>query len=63
MLFVVIPLPGTGIWAGTIAAYIFKINRKKAFYANTIGISISALIIWTTRELCEIRETRRQVFH
>jgi len=48
MLFVAIPLPGTGIWAGTIAAYIFKINRKKAFYANTIGISISALIIWTT---------------
>lgn len=48
MLFVAIPLPGTGIWAGTIAAYIFKIERKKAFYANAIGISISALIIWTT---------------
>ena len=48
MLFVAIPLPGTGIWAGTIAAYIFKIERKKAFYANAIGISISAIIIWTT---------------
>lgn len=46
MIFVAVPLPGTGIWAGTIAAYIFKIDRKKAFYANAIGIFLSALIIW-----------------
>lgn len=48
MIFVAVPLPGTGIWAGTIAAYIFKIDRKKAFYANAIGISISAIIVWVT---------------
>jgi uncharacterized membrane protein len=46
MVFVAVPLPGTGIWAGTIAAYIFKIDRKKAFYANALGIFLSALIIW-----------------
>jgi len=48
MIFVAVPLPGTGIWAGTIAAYIFKIERKKAFYANAIGITLSALIVWVT---------------
>ena len=45
-LFVMIPLPGTGVYAGTIAAYIFKMDRKKAFVANTIGITISSLIVW-----------------
>lgn len=48
MIFVAIPLPGTGIWAGTIAAYIFKIDRKKAFYANMIGITLSSIIVWGT---------------
>ena len=45
-LFVMIPLPGTGVYAGTIAAYIFKMDTKKAFVANAIGISISSLIVW-----------------
>jgi uncharacterized membrane protein len=45
-LFVMVPLPGTGVYAGTIAAYIFKMDTKKSFYANTIGITISSLIVW-----------------
>lgn len=45
-LFVMIPLPGTGVYAGTIAAYIFKMDIKKAFLANAIGITISSLIVW-----------------
>lgn len=48
IFFVSIPLPGTGVYAGTIAAYIFKIERKKAFWANVIGISISSIIVWVT---------------
>ena len=51
MVFVLIPLPGTGVYAGTIAAYIFGIDRKQAFLANTIGIFISCLIIWTVSVL------------
>jgi uncharacterized membrane protein len=45
-LFVMLPLPGTGVYAGSIAAYLFRIERKKAFMANAIGIFFSSLIIW-----------------
>ncbi|MEM9362934.1 MAG: small multi-drug export protein [Bacteroidota bacterium] len=45
-LFVMIPLPGTGVYAGSIASYLFKIERKQAFYANTAGIFFSSLIVW-----------------
>lgn len=47
MFFVLLPIPGTGVYAGTIAAYIFKIERKRAFMANTIGIFFSSVIVWT----------------
>ena len=46
VLFVMVPLPGTGVYAGTIAAYLFKIERKKAFMANAVGIFFSSVIIW-----------------
>ncbi len=46
MIFVLVPIPGTGVYAGTIAAYLFRIDRKKAFLANTLGIFISCIIIW-----------------
>ena len=45
-LFVMLPVPGTGVYAGSIAAYLFQIERKKAFIANSIGIFFSSLIIW-----------------
>ncbi len=48
IFFVMLPVPGTGVYAGSIASYLFKIERKKAFLANTIGIFISSLIIWFT---------------
>lgn len=51
MVFVMIPLPGTGVYAGTIAAYIFRFERKKAFIANTIGITLSSVIVWTVTVL------------
>lgn len=46
LIFVMIPLPGTGVYAGTIAAYLFKMKRSQAFLANTIGIFLSSLIVW-----------------
>lgn len=46
-LFVMIPLPGTGVYAGSIATYLFKMERKKAFLANSIGITISSIIVWS----------------
>jgi len=48
MVFVLIPLPGTGVYAGTIAGYLFGLDRKKAFLANTIGIFFSCVIVWLT---------------
>lgn len=46
-LFVMVPLPGTGVYAGSIATYLFKMERKKAFMANAIGITISSIIVWS----------------
>lgn len=46
MLFVMIPLPGTGVYAGSIATYLFKIEKSKAFTANIIGIFFSSVIVW-----------------
>ncbi|WP_057935720.1 COG2426 family protein [Algoriphagus resistens] len=46
MVFVAMPIPGTGVYAGTIAGYLFGLERKKAFFANAIGIFISCVIVW-----------------
>lgn len=48
MIFVLLPIPGTGVYAGTIAAYLFGFDRKQAFLANTIGIFFSCVIVWGT---------------
>ncbi|MGJ8665831.1 MAG: COG2426 family protein [Patiriisocius sp.] len=48
IFFVMIPLPGTGVYAGSIATYILKIERKSAFVANVIGIFFSSVIVWVT---------------
>lgn len=45
MIFVMIPLPFTGAYSGVIAAIIFKIGRRKAFFAISIGVFISCLLI------------------
>lgn len=45
MIFVMIPLPFTGAYSGAIAALLFKIDRKKAFYAISIGVFISCLLV------------------
>lgn len=46
LIFVMMPIPGTGVYAGSIAAYLFGIERKRAFLANTIGIFLSCVIVW-----------------
>jgi uncharacterized membrane protein len=45
MIFVMIPLPGTGAYVGTIAAALFKINRQKAFWAVSLGVICSCIIM------------------
>lgn len=48
IIFVMIPIPGTGVYAGTIAGYIFGMERKQTFLANVIGIFFSCVIVWTS---------------
>jgi len=45
MIFVMIPLPVTGAYIGTIAAYIFRIDYKKSLIAISTGITISSTIV------------------
>ena len=45
MIFVMIPLPVTGAYIGTIAAYIFRIDYKKSLIAVSTGIAISSTIV------------------
>jgi uncharacterized membrane protein len=51
IFFVMIPVPGTGVYAGSIASYIFKMEKKRAFAANTVGIFFSSIIVWVTTVL------------
>ena len=45
MLFVAVPLPLTGAWTGTIAAWVMDLNRFKSFIAIAAGIIIAGLLI------------------
>ena len=45
MIFVMIPIPFTGAYIGTIAAYIFKTDYKKTLYAISVGLVISCAVI------------------
>ncbi len=44
-VFVAIPIPGTGIWSGTILAWIFGIEKRTAFLYGMLGILVSAIIM------------------
>jgi len=45
VLFVGIPLPGTGAWTGCLIASVLEMDRKKAFIATMIGILMASIIM------------------
>jgi len=47
MVFVMIPLSGTGAYMGAIASTIFNLNEKDSFIAISVGVLISSMIIAT----------------
>ncbi|GAB6107575.1 COG2426 family protein [Fusibacter bizertensis] len=47
LIFVAIPLPGTGVWSGTLAAVLLDIRFKIAFPAILIGNFIAGILIMT----------------
>ena len=45
LIFVAIPLPGTGGWTGALLASLLHLDRKKSFGVICIGVFIAGLII------------------
>jgi len=45
-LFIGVPLPGTGVWTGTIAAYLLDLPWIPTFIAATVGTALASAIMW-----------------
>src|SRR5690554_2240336 len=45
MIIVMVPLPGTGAYIGTVAAYVLKVGRLKAFWSISLGVLVSCLLM------------------
>lgn len=45
ILFVAVPLPGTGAYSGCLVSWLLGLERKKSIFAISIGIIIAGLII------------------
>jgi len=45
MVFVAIPLPGTGAYSGALAAKLLAMNRKAAFASIALGVLIAGIIV------------------
>lgn len=45
VLFVGIPLPGTGAWTGSLIAALLEVDFKKAILAELLGIAIATVIM------------------
>ena len=46
LLFVGIPVPGTGAWTGSLIAALLGVKFKKAFPAVILGICMATVIMW-----------------
>ena len=45
MLFVGIPLPGTGAWTGSLIASVLEMDKKKSFLAIFAGVILASIIM------------------
>lgn len=45
LIFVAIPLPGTGGWTGALLASLLELDKKKSFFVISLGVFIAGLII------------------
>lgn len=45
LIFVGIPLPGTGAWTGTLAASFLKLDFKTSIFAVTLGVIFAGIIM------------------
>lgn len=44
-LFIAVPLPGTGVWTGTIAAYLLGLRWIPTFFAGLVGTAIASVVV------------------
>lgn len=45
MIFVGIPLPGTGAWTGALISWFLKLDRKKSIVYISLGVLIAGIIV------------------
>lgn len=45
ILFVAIPLPGSGVWSGSLAAWIFSLNKGRALLAIFGGVLLAGAVV------------------
>lgn len=45
MFFVAIPLPGTGVWTGSLAAWLFGLNKKQALIYIAFGAILAGFLV------------------
>ena len=45
MLFVAVPLPGTGAWTGSLVTSLFDMPKRSSFLAIMLGVMISGVIM------------------
>ena len=45
VIFVAVPLPGTGAWTGTLIASVLGLNTQKSFLAAALGVLIATAIM------------------
>ena len=60
LLFVGIPLPGTGAWTGTLAASLLDMDFKSSIWASMGGVLLAGIIMATLSVVA--RETFMAVF-
>lgn len=45
ILFVAVPLPGTGAWSGCLVSWLLGLDRRKSIWAISAGIVIAGLLV------------------
>ena len=45
MMFVALPVPGSGAWSGALVAALFDLPKKQAFLAISLGVLICGAIM------------------
>ncbi len=44
-VFIGIPLPGSGVYTGALAAFLIGLSKKKFYIANFVGVIIAAILV------------------